>query len=38
VALAGAREVAFRTYWKKHFVAREKARWKAVLNAADRKK
>jgi CHAD domain-containing protein len=35
--LAGQREAEFRTYWKKNFGAREKAQWKAVLSAADRK-
>ena len=36
--LAGEREAEFRAYWKKHFGPREKARWKAVLRAADGKK
>jgi CHAD domain-containing protein len=33
--LAGEREAEFRGYWKKHFGPRERARWKAVLCAAD---
>ena len=36
--LAGERETEFREYWKKHFGTRERARWKAVLRAADGKK
>jgi CHAD domain-containing protein len=36
--LAGEREAEFRTYWKEHFGSRERARWKAVLRAADGKK
>jgi CHAD domain-containing protein len=35
--LAGKREAEFRMYWKKHFGPRERARWKAVLGAADGK-
>jgi len=36
--LAREREREFRMFWQKHFGPREKARWKAVLGAADRKK
>ena len=36
--LAGERETEFREHWKRHFGPREKARWKAVLGAADGKK
>lgn len=35
--LADQREAEFREYWKKHFGARERVRWKAVLSAADGK-
>jgi CHAD domain-containing protein len=35
--LAGEREAEFRRYWKKRFGPRERARWKAVLLAADGK-
>jgi CHAD domain-containing protein len=36
--LAREREKEFRMLWQKHFGPREKARWKAVLGAADGKK
>jgi len=36
--LSGERAAEFREYWKKHFGPRERARWKAVLRAADGKK
>ena len=35
--LSGRREEEFREHWKKHFGARERIRWKAVLDAADGK-
>ena len=36
--LSREREAAFRAYWKESFGPRERARWKAVLSAADGKK
>jgi CHAD domain-containing protein len=36
--LAGKREAEFRVYWRKHFGPRARARWKAVLLAADGKR
>ena len=36
--LCGQREAEFREHWNKHFGARERIRWKAVMDAADGKK